>query len=73
MRNELVKYYKQGWMVDLIYLSKPGEISKRKVKIIKIQGDLFQAYCFKQNAKRMFLIDSVLAINPLFPKERGAV
>jgi len=73
VRSELVKYFKQGWLVELMYLSKTGEISKRKVKIIKFQGDLFHAYCFKQHAKRTFLINNVLALAPLIPKERGAV
>lgn len=73
MRIELVKYFKHGWMVELMYLSKAGEFSKRKVKIIKFQGDLFHAYCFKQHAKRTFLIDNVLAVVPVFLKERGAV
>lgn len=73
VRSELVKYFKQGWMVELMYLSKTGEVSKRKVKIIKFQGDLIHAYCFKQHAKRTFLIDNVLAVAPVFPKERGAV
>ncbi|MEK3981657.1 transcriptional regulator [Psychrobacillus sp. FSL K6-2836] len=73
MRSELLKYLKHGWLVELMYLSKAGEISKRKVKIIKVQGDLFHAYCFNQHAKRTFLIDNVLAVAPVFPKERGAV
>ncbi|MFJ7826678.1 transcriptional regulator [Psychrobacillus sp. NPDC096623] len=73
MRSELVKYFKHGWMVELMYVSKTGEISKRKVKVLKFQGDLFQAYCFKQHARRTFLIDNVLAVSPVFPKERGAV
>jgi len=60
-------------MVDLIYFSKTGEISKRLVKIINFQGDLIHAYCFKQHAKRTFLIDNVLALTPVLPKERGIV
>ena len=73
VRSELVKCFKQGWMIELMYLSKTGEVSKRKVTIIKFQGELFHAYCFKKHAKRTFLIDNVLAVAPVFPKERGAV
>lgn len=73
MRSELLKYLKHGWMVELMYLSKAGEISKRKVKITKFQGDLLHAYCFNQHAKRSFLIDNVLAVAPKFPKERSVV
>jgi len=60
-------------MVELMYFSKIGEMSKRKLKIIKFQGYLFHAYCFKQHAERTFLIDKVLAVAPVFPKERDAV
>lgn len=73
VRSELLKYFKHGWIVELMYLSKIGEISKRKVKITKVQGDLFHAYCFNQQAKRTFLIDNVLAVAPKFPKERSVV
>ncbi|QUG41600.1 transcriptional regulator [Psychrobacillus sp. INOP01] len=73
MRNDLVKYFNRGWIVELIYVSKAGEISKRKVRILKIQGDIFYAYCLKQKAKRTFLIDHVLALVPILPQERGAI
>lgn len=73
MRSELLKYFKHGWMVELMYLSKNGDISKRKVKIIKVQGELFHAYCFNQHAKRTFLIDNVLAVAPKLPIERSVV
>ena len=71
--NDLVKYLNRGWIVELMYLSKAGEISKRKVKLLKVQGDIFHAYCFKQKAKRTFRIDHVLALIPILPQERGAV
>lgn len=73
MRVLLEKYFSRNQLVELIYLSKSGEISKRKVKIIKIQGDSFQVYCFIRNAKRSFLINNVLAIVPLIRKERDVI
>lgn len=73
MRKDLEKYINRGWIVELMYLSKAGEISKRKVKILKVEGDIFRAYCFKQNAKRTFRIDHVLALAPILPEDRGAV
>ncbi|TQR14612.1 transcriptional regulator [Psychrobacillus lasiicapitis] len=59
--------------MELIYLSRTGEMSKRKVKILKIQGDSFQAYCFKRKAKRIFLIDNVLACVPVINKEKDVI
>ncbi|WP_277584358.1 transcriptional regulator [Psychrobacillus antarcticus] len=73
MRNDLVKYLNRGWIVELMYVSKAGEISKRKVKLLKVQEDIFHAYCFKQNAKRTFRVDHVLALVPILQQERGAV
>lgn len=73
MRNDLMKYANRGCFVELIYLSKTGEFSKRKVKLFKVQGDTFYAYCFKQNARRTFRIDHVLALIPIHSKESGVV
>nr|WP_245402510.1 transcriptional regulator [Psychrobacillus psychrodurans] len=56
-----------------MYISKVGEISKRKIRLLKVQGDLFHAYCFKQHAKRTFRIDNVLAIVPIIKPERGTI
>ncbi|WP_391209198.1 transcriptional regulator [Psychrobacillus sp. L4] len=69
MRILLEKYFSRGQIIELIYLSKSSEISKRRVKVIKIQGESFQAYCFKRNSKRTFLIDNVLACVPFIRKE----
>ena len=71
VRSELVKYFKHGWMVELMYLSKTSEISKRKVKIIKFQGDLIHVYCFKQHAKRTFLSIMYSQLLPCFLKKEG--
>ncbi|MEK5487893.1 transcriptional regulator [Lysinibacillus sp. FSL M8-0355] len=56
-----------------MYVSKNGSVTKRQVKVIKIVGDSFQAFCFTRHAKRTFLISNVLAIVPVIYKERGAV
>ena len=71
VRIELERYLNRGWIVELMYLSRIGEMSKRRVQIIKIQGEVFQAYCFKRNSKRTFLIENVLALVPVIPRERG--
>lgn len=73
MRNDLVKYLHRGWVCELIYLSKADEISKRKVKLLRVEADIFYAYCFKQKAKRTFRIDHLLALSPLLQQERGTV
>ncbi|MEQ6353731.1 transcriptional regulator [Lysinibacillus sp. M3] len=56
-----------------MYVAKDCSITKRRVKVIKIVGDSFQAYCFNRQAKRTVMIDSVLAVVPVFHKEREVV
>ncbi len=40
-----------------------GKVLKRRIKVIKIVGDSFQAFCFSKRAKRTIMIDSVLAVS----------
>ncbi|MFJ7914494.1 MULTISPECIES: transcriptional regulator [unclassified Lysinibacillus] len=73
MKEQLIKAMQRNQFVNMMYLAKSGEVSKRRIKIIKIVGDTFQAYCFTRQAKRTFMIDSVLAVVPVFHKEREVV
>lgn len=60
-------------LVNMMYVSKCGEITKRRVKIIKVVGDSFQAFCFTRHAKRTFTINNVLAVVPVLHKKRKVV
>lgn len=73
MKEQLIKAMQYHQLVGLIYVSKTGEITKRRVKIIKITGDKFQAFCFTKHAKRTFIIDNVLAVLPVTYKENNAI
>lgn len=73
MREQLVKAMQRNQLVNMMYVSKNGSVTKRRVKIIKIVGDSFQAFCFMRQTKRTFLISSVLAVVPVVYKERGIV
>lgn len=73
MRILLEKYFSRNQIIEMMYLSKTGEMSKRRIKVINIKGDSFQAYCFKRNAKRTFLIENILALVPVIQKERSVV
>lgn len=73
MRNLLEKYFSRGQYVEIIYLSKSSEMSKRRVKILQVQDNSFQGYCFKRKAKRTFLIINVLAIAPVSQKESKVI
>lgn len=60
-------------LVNMMYVSKAGEITKRCIKIIKVSSDSFNAFCFTRNAKRTFSIENVLAIVPVIRKEKEVI
>lgn len=73
MKENLLKSMRYGQIVDVMYMAKSGEVTKRKLKVIKLFGDSFQAYCFLRNTKRTFLIDNVLALIPVEYKEKHII
>lgn len=73
MREQLVKAMQRNQLVNMMYVSKNGSVTKRRVKVIKIVGDSFQAFCFMRQTKRTFLIRNILAVTPVIRKERDVV
>jgi len=73
MKGQLVKVLKRNQHVNMMYISKTGAISKRRIQIIKIVGNTFTAFCFTRQAKRTFIISNVLAVTPIFKKEREVI
>ncbi|MEG0259787.1 MAG: transcriptional regulator [Lysinibacillus sp.] len=73
MEKQLMKAMQRNQFVNMMYMSQSGEITKRRIKIIKIAGDAFQALCFLKNAKRTFIIANVLAIVPVIYREREVI
>lgn len=58
---------------EMIYMNNNGEISKRRVKVLSVEGNTFKAYCFLRNTKRTFKIENILAFVPVIQKERDVV
>ena len=73
MKEQLVKAIRHNQHVNMMYISKTGTISKRRIQINKITGDTFTAFCFTRRAKRTFIISNVLAITPIFQKDREVI
>lgn len=73
MKVQLIKAMQRNQFLNMMYMAKVGTVSKRRIKIIKIAGNSFQAYCFTRCAKRTFMIDTVLAVVPVTHKEREVV
>jgi len=62
-----------GQIVEVMYISNSGEITKRRIKVLKLQGDSFQAYCFLRKTKRTFKVNNVLALIPVERKESRVI
>nr|WP_264989143.1 transcriptional regulator [Lysinibacillus sp. KH24] len=73
MKEQLMKAMQRGQLVHMMYMAKDGKISKRRVKVVKIAGDMFQAFCFERRAKRTFITSNVLAIIPVNKKDRSII
>lgn len=73
MKESLLKSMRYSQIVDVMYMAKSGEVTKRRIKVIKIYGETFQAYCFLRNTKRTFLIDNVLALIPVIKREQQVI
>ncbi|MFX3672854.1 MAG: transcriptional regulator [Paenisporosarcina sp.] len=73
MKESLLKSVRYGQIVDVMYMAKSGEVTKRRIKVLKLYGESFQAYCFLRNKKRTFKVDNVLALIPVMAKERTVV
>lgn len=55
----------QNQPVEIIYLSKQGSFTRRKIKIWKIENEAVYGYCYLRSEKRKFNTDQILAIQPL--------
>ena len=73
VRILMLKSMKSKQVAEMIYIKNNGEISKRRVKILSVSKDSFQAYCFLRGTKRIFKIENVLAFVPIIHKERGVI
>lgn len=73
MKEQLLKAMQRNQIVNMMYVSRSGEITQRRVKLVKIIGDSFQAYCFTRQAKRTFTINNVLAVVPVLQRERNVI
>lgn len=73
MRTELQKAMKNRETIFIMYMAKDHVITKRRVKVLKLSGDTFTAYCFTRRAKRTFRIQNVLAVAPIKQYERQVI
>ena len=73
MLKTIERSIKYNQVLDIIYMDNAGSITKRRVKLLKVTEDSFQAYCYLRGSRRTFKIDNVLALVPVMTKERMVV
>ncbi|MDX1701343.1 MAG: hypothetical protein R3250_12040 [Melioribacteraceae bacterium] len=73
VKDSILKSMQRGQIVNVMYMAMNGEVTMRRLKVIKIHGESFQAYCFLRNTKRTFKVDNVLALIPVTRKESAVI
>ncbi|MCG7333682.1 transcriptional regulator [Sporosarcina sp. ACRSM] len=73
MHVELMKSMDRNYDLDMMYISKEGAISKRKIKVLQVGEISFRAYCYLRKSNRTFTIDNVLVLVPVIPSERMVI
>lgn len=73
MLKMLVESVEYGDILEMMYLSKSGEVSKQKIKVLQVCEVSFRAYCYLRKSKRTFTIDNVLALVPVITRERTVI
>lgn len=65
MEKELQRAINQQQNVQIIYLGRTGQATRRTVRPHEIVGDRLKAYCLTRKAPRVFAIGNILAIQPV--------
>ncbi|UIO41255.1 WYL domain-containing protein [Brevibacillus brevis] len=67
MIQELRRYATRQQAVEIIYLKKDGEASRRTIRVVHIDGNKgsLKAYCYRRKAYRVFVLENILAIAPV--------
>jgi predicted DNA-binding transcriptional regulator YafY len=73
MKQHLKRAFMFHEPVIMMYMAKDGSVTKRKVKVLKMGHEKFQAYCYTRHDKRTFIIDRVLAVQPIINIEKMVI
>ncbi|MFC5591259.1 transcriptional regulator [Sporosarcina soli] len=73
MRVELMKSMNRHYVLEMMYISKDGTISKRRIEVLQVGEVSFRVYCYLRKSNRTFTIDNVLALVPVIPSERMVI
>ena len=73
MKRQLLKALERNQLVDMMYIDKNNQITKRCIKVTKVNDNTFKAHCFLKHASRTFKIENVLALVPVIRKGREVI
>ncbi|TCI43131.1 hypothetical protein EVJ27_10810 [Exiguobacterium sp. SH3S2] len=71
MKDEVTRWMRMGRVVELMYVDRHGVISKRRVKLMKLQGEQVIAWDIMKQARRTFCIERILACLPMVDRKFG--
>ncbi|WP_141505947.1 hypothetical protein [Paenibacillus luteus] len=49
-------------VVDVIYMSKKGKFTKRRIRVLAVKDGYIRAFCLNSGAQRIFLATNLLAV-----------
>ncbi|GKS15075.1 MULTISPECIES: hypothetical protein [Paenibacillus] len=53
-----------GQTVDIIYVDRKEQITKRTIQVNEIEGESIKAFCLGKNSPRTFRLDHILSAMP---------
>lgn len=73
MLNTIRKSIIRNQLLDIIYMTDDGQITKRRVRVYKCDNNSFTAYCYLRKSVRTFKLENVLAAVPVVKNNRMVV
>lgn len=66
------RHMASGQLVDIIYLDRSGQTSKRTLRLLSVNEQSVKAYCLSRRDPRVFNIENILAVYPTIETRKGA-
>ncbi|MGG1662862.1 WYL domain-containing protein [Brevibacillus sp. NRS-1366] len=65
MLKELQRAIDQHQHTQVIYLGNDGQMTLRTLRPLEVSGNRLKAFCLTRRAPRIFIIDNILAVEPV--------
>ncbi|KIL45195.1 transcriptional regulator [Jeotgalibacillus soli] len=73
MKNKMLHAMESNQVVEMIYLSNSGQISQRRINVLKVNEGFMVAYCFLRKTQRAFSYNNILSFVPVIQKEKMVI